>query len=162
MKIRPARLTILAAVATAATLAVCQVALATTTTGHQDPHLKVVSTLAPTKAHVGGTLSATVTVTNTSSSPRKVSISWEYDSPNSGFASQMSPITIKPNATWTHKFSKTASQARQVQAGHPGQRGQGRIQDVQGHRDGVRELTERSAPSTAGQGAGRRSRGERG
>ena len=111
MRIRPARLTILAVVATAATLAVCQVALATTATGHQDPHLKVVSTLAPTKPHVGGKLQATVTVTNTSSAPRQVSISWEYDSPSSGFASQMSPITIKPNATWTHKFSETASQA---------------------------------------------------
>jgi hypothetical protein len=111
MRTRTARLTILAAAAAAATLAVCQVALATTATGHQDPHLKVVSTLAPTKVHVAGTLHATVTVTNTSSTSRKISISWEYDTPNSGMGTVMSPITIKPNATWTHKFSKTAPEA---------------------------------------------------
>jgi hypothetical protein len=111
MRTRTARFTALAVVAAAGTLAVSQAALATTATGHQDPHLKVVSTLAPTKLHLGGTLHATVTVTNTSSTPRKVSISWEYDTPNSGEAAIMSPITIKPNATWTHKFSKTASEA---------------------------------------------------
>jgi hypothetical protein len=111
MRIRTARLATLAATAAAATLAVGQVALATTSTGHQDPHLKVVSTLAPTKLHTGATLNATVTVTNTSSVTRRVSISWEYDTPTTGMGVGMSPVSIKPNATWTHKFSKTASQA---------------------------------------------------
>jgi hypothetical protein len=86
-------------------------ALANTHTGHQNPDLKVVATLLPNTVKVGGTLKATVRVMNTSTRTRKVGISYQLVGPSSGSGVAMSPIPLKPNASWTQSFTMKASDA---------------------------------------------------
>lgn len=86
-------------------------AAANTTTGNQNPQLRVTAALTPNAAKTGSKFHAVVTVTNTTSRTRQVSITYEFDGPTSGMGTAMSPIPIKPHATWTHTFSPRAGSA---------------------------------------------------
>ena len=84
------------------------VAVANTTSGNQNPQLRVTASLTPNSVKTGATLHGVISVTNTTSKTRQVSITWEYDTPRSGVGTAMSPIPIKPHATWTHAFNPKA------------------------------------------------------
>lgn len=91
--------------------AIAGVAVANTTSGNQNPQLRVTASLTPNSVNTGATLHGVISVTNTTSKTRHVSITWEYDTPNSGMGTAMSPIPIKPHATWTHTFNPTSRAA---------------------------------------------------
>jgi uncharacterized protein YfaS (alpha-2-macroglobulin family) len=97
--------------ATAVLGAVAGAAVANTTTGNQNPQLRVTAALTPNAAKVGSRFHAVLTVTNTTSKIRQVAISYEFDGPSSGMGTAMSPIPIKPHSSWTHTFSPKASSA---------------------------------------------------
>jgi len=84
---------------------------ATTVTRHQSPHYRVTASLLPTAVSVGGRLTVSFTVTNTTARAHTVSIDYEYDGPSSGEGSILSPIRLAPHASWTTTFRRTANTA---------------------------------------------------
>jgi hypothetical protein len=96
---------------------VAGVAVANTTSASQNPQLRVTAALTPNAAGVGGKFHAVLTVTNTTSRTRQVSITFEFNGPSSGMGTAMSPIPIKPHSSWTHSFSPKASAAGRYSLG---------------------------------------------
>jgi uncharacterized protein (DUF58 family) len=87
------------------------VAYATTVTRHQNPHYRVTAALTPTQASVGDRLTVSFTATNTTDHSHRVSISYEYDTPNSGEAAGSSPISLAPHTSWKVTFTRRAREA---------------------------------------------------
>ncbi|HET7429526.1 MAG TPA: hypothetical protein VFJ66_08725 [Gaiellales bacterium] len=84
---------------------------ATTVTRHQNPHYRVTASLLPTNVTVGGRLKVSLTVTNTTSRVRTLSIDWEYDGPSSSEGGGIAGIRLAAHASWTKTFSRTAADA---------------------------------------------------
>jgi uncharacterized protein (DUF58 family) len=79
--------------------------LATTSSGHQNPHYRVVARLVPSTVAAGGSFSANVTVTNTSGRAREVLIQYDVSGPTSGFGVGFSPVRLRAGQTWTRRFT---------------------------------------------------------
>jgi uncharacterized protein YfaS (alpha-2-macroglobulin family) len=78
---------------------------ATTASGHQNPHYRVVARLMPDTVAVGGRFSTSVTVTNTSGRARDVEIQYDVSGPTSGFGVAFSPVRLRAGQTWTRRFT---------------------------------------------------------
>ena len=89
-------------------------AVANTVSGHQNPHLVVVAKVTPTQAHLGDTIVARATVTNTTK--RTLTIDWDvtWETPTSGVGSASSGQRLKPGASVHQVFR------RRVTAGSKG------------------------------------------
>lgn len=95
-----------AVVALAAVWAVS--ASATTTTRHQNPHLKVTVSLTPTKAEVGTRLTERITVTNVTGRAHRVTVSGELDGPTMGEGFSSSSFRLAAHRSRTFTISMRA------------------------------------------------------
>jgi hypothetical protein len=84
---------------------------ATTVTRHQNPHYRVTASLLPTNVAVGGRLTVSFTITNTTSRAHTVTIDYEFDAPSSGEGGGIAGTRLAAHASWTKVFKRTASEA---------------------------------------------------
>ena len=84
---------------------------ATTVTRHQNPRYKVTASLLPTTVAVGGQMTVSFTVTNTTSRAHTLEIDYEFDGPSSSSGGGIAGIRLAGHASWTKTFHGTASQA---------------------------------------------------
>jgi uncharacterized protein YfaS (alpha-2-macroglobulin family) len=89
---------------------------ATTVTRHQNPHYRVTASLLPTTVAVGGRLTASFTVTNTTSRAHTVTIEYGFDGPTSGQGGGIAGLRLAPHTSWTKTFKATASDAGSYRA----------------------------------------------
>jgi len=84
---------------------------ATTATRHQNPHYRVTASLLPTTLAVGGRLTVSFIVTNTTSRARTVEIEYGLDGPSSGQGGGIAGLRLAAHSSWTKTFKVTASDA---------------------------------------------------
>jgi uncharacterized protein YfaS (alpha-2-macroglobulin family) len=84
---------------------------ATTVTRHQNPHYRVTASLLPTTVAVGGRLTASLTVTNTTARARTVTIEYGFEGPSAGEGAGIPGLRLAAHASWTKTFHRTASEA---------------------------------------------------
>jgi hypothetical protein len=99
----------LAAFAVLAVGLVATTAWATTSTGRQNPQLRVVAAVTPTQAHAGDTIVARATVTNTTKRTLMVSWGLTFDTPTGGMGMQTSSLPLKPGATLRQVFRRAVT-----------------------------------------------------
>jgi uncharacterized protein (DUF58 family) len=90
-------------VVTAGTLAA--VSLATTTSGHQNPRYLVTASLTPTNVPWHGDFRATVTVKNTSSVRRTLTIEYAVLKPGSGSGFAFAAVQLRPGQVWSRALT---------------------------------------------------------
>lgn len=84
-------------------------AQATTGTGHQNPNLAVSVSLTPGTATNGDVVTATETVTNTSSVKRTVAITGTLTTPDGRTLARSTTMVLKPGQTFSDGQTYTAS-----------------------------------------------------
>jgi uncharacterized protein YfaS (alpha-2-macroglobulin family) len=89
---------------------------ATTVTRHQNPHYRVTASLLPTTVAVGGRLTVSLTVTNTTARARTVTIEYGFEGPSSGEGGGIAGLRLAAHASWTKTFHRTASEAGRYRA----------------------------------------------
>jgi uncharacterized protein YfaS (alpha-2-macroglobulin family) len=89
---------------------------ATTVTRHQNPHYRVTASLLPTTVAVGGRLTVSLTVTNTTSRAHTVTIEYGFEGPSSGDGGGIPGLRLAAHTSWTKTFHRTASEAGSYKA----------------------------------------------